>query len=180
MPIPTLETERLILRMFRPADFDACAEACADPEVMRFLGEGRTLSRAEAWRQMAVMVGHWVLRGYGMFAVEERATGELVGRIGFWNPEGWPDFEVGWTLRRASWGRGYATEGAAAVLRYAFTEMKRSHVISLIRVGNEASMRVAERLGERLVDRIELMGHDTLVYRITREEWERGQTGGGA
>jgi RimJ/RimL family protein N-acetyltransferase len=97
----------------------------------------------------------------------------LVGRIGCWNPEGWPGFEVGWMLRRAFWGRGYATEGARAALQFAFSQLQQPHVISLIHPENAGSIRVAQRLRERLVDSIELMGNRTLVYRISREEWER-------
>jgi RimJ/RimL family protein N-acetyltransferase len=168
---PTLQTERLVLRMFRDDDLDAYAPICADPEVMRHLGEGKTLTRAEAWRQIAMIVGHWQLRGYGLWAVEERATGELVGRIGFFNPEGWPGFELGWVLRRAAWGKGYATEGARRALAHAFTEMGREHVISLIYPANTASIRVAERLGEALERRTELYGHEVLVYGMGRAAW---------
>ena len=172
MTTPTLETERLRLRAFREEDLDAYAAICADAEVMRYLGDGRALSRADAWRQMALIIGHWALRGYGLWAVEERATGVLVGRLGFFNPEGWPGFELGWMLRRASWGRGYATEGAGRALAHAFTEMGRDHLISLIRPDNRASIRVAERLGERLERRTDLFGHEALVYGIDRARWE--------
>ena len=175
----TLETPRLVLRMLRQSDLDAYAEMCGDPEVMRFLGNGRPMNRADAWRSLAVMIGHWHLRGYGLWAVEEKATGVLVGRVGFWEPEGWPAFEVGWTLRRAFWGRGFATEAARACLNHAFRRMGRQHIISLIRVGNLASVRVAERIGERLEGRMELQGHDTLVYGISREDWERLAAQGG-
>ena len=172
MTTPMLETERLRLRSFREADLDAYAAICADPEVMRYLGDGRALSRADAWRQMALIIGHWTLRGYGLWAVEERATGALVGRLGFFKPEGWPGFELGWMLRRASWGRGYATEGAGRALAHAFTEMGRDHLISLIRPDNRASIRVAERLGERLERRTDLFGQEALVYGIDRAQWE--------
>ena len=172
MTTPMLETERLRLRAFREADLDAYAAICADPEVMRYLGDGRALSRADAWRQMALIIGHWTLRGYGLWAVEERATGALVGRLGFFKPEGWPGFELGWMLRRASWGRGYATEGAGRALAHAFTEMGRDHLISLIRPDNRASIRVAERLGERLERRTDLFGQEALVYGIDRAQWE--------
>jgi RimJ/RimL family protein N-acetyltransferase len=172
MTTPMLETERLRLRSFREADLDAYAAICADPEVMRYLGDGRALSRADAWRQMALIIGHWTLRGYGLWAVEERATGALVGRLGFFKPEGWPGFELGWMLRRASWGRGYATEGAGRALPHAFTEMGRDHLISLIRPDNRASIRVAERLGERLERRTDLFGQEALVYGIDRAQWE--------
>jgi RimJ/RimL family protein N-acetyltransferase len=158
--------------MFQESDFDAYAALCADPDVMRYLGEGKPLSRAEAWRQMALLVGHWPLRGYGMWAVEERASGQLLGRIGCWNPEGWPDFEVGWVLRRQSWGKGYATEGARAALRFAFQELGRAQVVSLIHPDNVASIRVAERLGESPIKTAELFGHQILVYGINRSEWQ--------
>ena len=168
----TLESERLILRMLRESDFDAYAEMCADAEVMRYLGDGQPLSRPLAWRNLAMMVGHWSLRGYGLWAAEDRSSGILVGRIGFWNPEGWPGFELGWTLRRSFWGHGYATEGARLALRYAFTQLAQPHVISLIHPDNTRSIQVAQRLGESLQGPTEVLGKTALVYRITRAEWE--------
>ncbi len=168
----TLETERLTLRMLRESDSDAYAEMCADPEVMRYIGDGQPLARPMAWRNLAMMIGHWSLRGYGLWAVEERSSGAFAGRIGFWNPEGWPSFELGWMLRRSLWGRGYATEAARAALNFAFIELKQLHVISLTQPENAASIRVAQRLGERHVDSKEMMGKLALIYRITREEWE--------
>jgi RimJ/RimL family protein N-acetyltransferase len=166
---PRLETERLILRMFREDDFEAYhAKVTSDPDVMRYLGDGQILTRSLAWRQLAMIVGHWQLKGYGMWAVEERATGELIGRIGLFNPEGWPGFELGWVLGKAHWGRGYASEGARRVLDHVFTEMGHDHVISLIYPANAASIGVAERIGERLEGHVELFGHDTLVYGIHR------------
>lgn len=168
IPIPTLTTDRLILRAFRDEDLDAYAEICTDPEVMRYLGEGRTLTRAEAWRQMALIVGHWQLRGFGMWAIEEKESGRLIGRAGLFEPEGWPGFEAGWVLGRAWWGKGYATEAAREALRYAFEDLDRDHVISLIRPDNLPSIRVAERLGERLEGETEFMGSRALVYGIHR------------
>ena len=168
----TLETERLIMRQFREADTDEYAELCADEEVMRYVG-GKALTRAEAWRQMAMLVGHWQLRGYGFWAVEEKASGALVGRVGCWRPEGWLDFEVGWTLARKFWGRGYATEAARAAMGYAFTRLGREHVVSIIHPDNVRSIRVAERLGERYLRDWEVHGFPAKVYAITRETWER-------
>ena len=169
MEIPTLETERLVLRAFRESDTDAYAEMLADPEVMRFLGN--PMSRAEAWRIMAMVLGHWHLRGHGFWAVEEKSGGELVGRVGCWRPEGWPGLEVGWTLRRASWGRGYATEAARAAARYAFTALDQTRVLSLIAPDNVASIRVAERLGERPVGEWEIFGMKVIIYGVGREEF---------
>lgn len=162
----TLQTDRLILRMFREEDFAQYARFCADPEVTRFLGEGRPLERWEAWRSMAMILGHWQLRGYGPWAVEERATGSFIGRVGFFNPEGWPGFELGWVLGKEFWGKGYAIEGARLALDYAFTEMGRDYVISLIHPDNGASIKVAERLGEKVEGQTELFGHAVLIYGI--------------
>jgi RimJ/RimL family protein N-acetyltransferase len=167
-----LETDHLTLRMLRHSDLDAYAQMCADPEVMRYIGDGQPLARPMAWRNLAMMIGHWSLRGYGLWAVEERSSGVFVGRIGCWNPEGWPGFEVGWMLRRPFWGQGYATEAARTAIRFAFTELKQSQVISLIHPENAPSIRVAQRLGERLLDSTEVMGKTALLYCITREEWE--------
>lgn len=164
----TLETDRLILRMFREEDFPQYAGFCADPEVTRFLGEGRPLNRGEAWRSMAMILGHWQLRGYGPWAVVERLTGSFIGRIGFFNPEGWPGFELGWVLGKEFWGKGYAIEGARRALDYAFTEMGRDYVISLIHPDNSASIKVAKRLGETVEGQTELFGHAVLIYSINR------------
>ncbi len=166
-----LETERLRLRMWREEDFEAYAQMCADPEVMRFLG-GKPFTRAEAWRHLAFLVGHWQLRGYGHWAVEEKASGRVIGRVGVQDPEGWPGFEIGWAFARASWGRGYATEGAQKALEYAFTELGRAHVISLIHRDNKASIKVAERLGEKVEGATEVFGIDVLIYGISRATWQ--------
>jgi RimJ/RimL family protein N-acetyltransferase len=154
--------------MFRDDDLDQYAEICEDVEVMRYIGDGRPLSRAESWRNMAMIVGHWQLRGYGMWAVEERESLRLVGRIGFFNPDGWPGFEIGWLLGRKYWGRGYATEGARAALDFGFRVLDRTHIISLIHPENKASIRVAEKLGERLEGTSTLWAKEVLVYGIHR------------
>jgi RimJ/RimL family protein N-acetyltransferase len=165
--VVTIDSERLHLRPFRDADIDAYAGMCADPEVMRYLSAtGEPLTRADAWRQMAMFAGHWQLRGFGMWAVEERSSGELVGRVGLHYPEGWPDRELGWALRRESWGGGLATEAARAAARYAFEELRWTHVISLILPGNERSKRVAERLGALPSGTSLVRGVEHLVYRL--------------
>jgi RimJ/RimL family protein N-acetyltransferase len=153
----TLDTPRLVLRAFRADDLDAYARMCADAEVMRHL-RGRPIDRGEAWREMALWLGHWTLRGYGTWAVEARDTRALVGRIGLHYPEGWPDREVGWMLAREVWGRGYAAEGAHAAMAYAFGTLGWSRVISLIHPDNERSKRLAARLGMRVEGRVEVRG----------------------
>ena len=172
MLIPQLETQRLILRGFREQDLDAYADMCGDPEVMRYIGAGKPLSRVESWRNMAMILGHWQLRGYSLWAVEERQSGEMIGRIGCWQPEGWPGFEIGWMLRRTYWGRGFATEGAKAAMDYAFGELQQSRVISLIRPENAASRRVAQKLGEKLAGTTEIFGGEAVIYEIRQEDWQ--------
>jgi len=162
-----LETERLLLRQWRLDDFDTYEKMCADEEIMRYIG-GKAFSRIEAWRHMAYLVGHWELLGYGHFAVEEKASGRFIGRIGFLNPGGWPGFEIGWTLAREAWGKGFAIEGARRALDFAFKELDKPHVISLIHPENKASIRVAERLGEKVEGKTEVLGIPVLIYGIDR------------
>lgn len=174
---PELETARLRLRQFREGDLDAWARIAADPETMRFIGGGEPLSRSEAWRSLGYLLGHWELRGYGLWAAEERASGALVGRIGLYHPEGWPGLEVGWLVARERWGEGFATEGARAALDHAFAHVGAERVISVIQPGNAASIRVAEKLGERPTERRQLAGHDVWVYAISRSDWEARRRG---
>jgi RimJ/RimL family protein N-acetyltransferase len=156
------------LRQWRDDDLDAYAAMCADPEVMQHLGDGSTFTREDAWRSMAIFTGHWVLRGYGTWAVEERATGTMVGRIGLHCPAGWPGLEVGWALDRSVWGRGYATEGGRAALDFAWRELEAARVISLIYPDNTRSIAVAERLGETFERTMVLTTRRVAVYGIDR------------
>jgi RimJ/RimL family protein N-acetyltransferase len=160
----SLETERLRLRQFVEADLDDYARICADSESMRYIGPGTPLSRADAWRSMAQALGHWQLRGYGLWAVEEKRTGAFVGRIGLIYPEGWPALEVGWMIDRARWGRGLATEGGRAAMQFAFDHLKRERISSVIRPQNAASIRVAEKLGMQPERTMQLNGLDVVIY----------------
>ena len=168
---PTLVTDRLVLRAFRDSDLDAYAAMVADPAVSRYLGRGEVLDRVGAWYQMAMFAGHLALRGYGLWAAEEKGSGVLVGRIGLWNPEGWPGLEVGWMLAPPFWGRGLATEGGRAALDFAFTHLGVEEVISVINPDNTASIRVAERLGETYARSMTLHGCPAAVYVIDRDRF---------
>ena len=164
--VPTLNSERLVLRPFTEADLDAYAAMCADAEVMRHIGAGGAVGRDIAWRQMALFAGHWALRGYGMWAVQEKHSGALVGRAGFLNPEGWPANELGWLLARPHWGRGYAFEAAAAARRHGREMMGLAgRLISLIRAENQRSIVLAQRLGAWHEETIEFMGATAQVWR---------------
>jgi RimJ/RimL family protein N-acetyltransferase len=139
---------------------------CADPEVMRYVGERGVLSREDAWRQLAMLVGHWQLRGFGMWALEERETGAFVGRVGLHYPEGWPGRELAWALVRSFWGRGLAYEGALAALTHAFEHLHWDRVISLIDPANVRSIHLAERLGERFEREVVVRGHRVGLYAL--------------
>ncbi|HEV2854925.1 MAG TPA: GNAT family N-acetyltransferase [Thermoanaerobaculia bacterium] len=167
--IPTLVTERLRLRAFRKSDLDDYAALNADPDVVRYLGDGKIWDRGRSWRHLAFLLGHWQLGGCGTWALEQKETGTFLGMVGFSEPEGWPGCELAWTLARRWWGHGYATEGVRAALDYAFTVLKKDRVISLIHPENQASIRVAERLGQSLQGRIDHCGREMLCYGI---DWE--------
>jgi RimJ/RimL family protein N-acetyltransferase len=142
-----LETPRLILRPPIQADLDGFAAFNADERVMDFLGGLQP--RSVAWRGMATMAGSWALQGFAMFSVIERASGQWIGRIGPWYPEGWPGTEVGWGLLSSAWGKGYATEAASTCIDWAFDSLGWTEVIHTIDAGNAASKSVAARLGSR-------------------------------
>lgn len=162
--IPTLLTERLRLCALGEHHFEAYAAMLADPDNTRYIGDGQPLDRMNAWRSMAMLLGHWVLRGFGMWAVELRDSGEFIGRVGLHQPEGWPDLELGWMLVPAQRHQGYATEAARAALAFAFEQLHAQRAVSLIRNGNATSERLARRLGGRQATTIDFLGAATLVY----------------
>ncbi|MFN2451696.1 MAG: GNAT family N-acetyltransferase [Candidatus Dormibacteria bacterium] len=147
LAIPRLRTRRLLLREYLADDLEPFAAMHADLEVMRHIGEGVVLDRTGTWRSLAVGIGHWQLRGYGMWVVCDQGTGEVLGRCGLVNPFGWPGLEVGWMLGRSHWGQGYATEAARAALEYGWTVLAARRLISLIRPANLRSAALATRLG---------------------------------
>jgi RimJ/RimL family protein N-acetyltransferase len=176
MLIPRLETERLVLREFRADDFETYAEMLADPEVTRFIAPA-PMNRADAWRSLSAAIGHWTLRGYGRWAVTRKSDGAFLGPVGMINPEGWLALEIGWTIGKQHWGKGYATEAAAAAMRYAFLTQPVDSLISCIDPENTPSQAVAMRLGEtkgeRHVIAMQSQNFPVDVWRISREEWLR-------
>lgn len=158
---PRLETARLILREPEPADLDGYAELFGDPEVMRWIGDGVPLPRAQVAERIERMLAHWRRYDTGLFTVLDR-EGEFVGRVGLllWDAESWvsamraeprgkTELEIGWSIVRARWDHGYATEAAVAVRDWITKERGVRRLISLIASGNRASVRVAEKIGER-------------------------------
>lgn len=144
MQIPTLTTPRLTLRAPGAQDFDAFADFYASPRAS-FVGG--PLSREQSWRMLAMEIGHWTLRGYGRWTVALKDTGEPVGMVGPFCPEGWPEPEIGWDLYNGFEGHGYATEAARAAREYAYDILGWPTAISLVKPGNDRSAAVALRLG---------------------------------
>lgn len=179
--IPTLETERLLLRAWAPQDFEPLASFLADPDVMRYLS-GEPLSRADAWRNLSAILGHWQLRGYGMWAVARKSDGAFIGRVGLNNPETWPGLEVGWTLGKPYWGHGYATEAGRVALDYAFLTQPVARMISVIDPANLASQKVAQALGETRGERRDVVyqgkTYTTDIWSIDRAAWRARWSGG--
>jgi RimJ/RimL family protein N-acetyltransferase len=163
LDIPVLETERLRLRGWREQDLDAYAAFVANEATARFLGG--TGNRQNAWRRMAMLVGHWALRGYGPWVIEEKSSGRWVGYSGLWNPEGWPEPEVMWGLAVDCHGRGYATEAARRGREFAYRQLGWTTLTSYIDPRNAPSLRVAQRLGATHERDVKLIENWAGLYR---------------
>jgi RimJ/RimL family protein N-acetyltransferase len=170
---PGIETERLRLRQWCGADIAPNTAMLADPGTARFITvDGKPVAdEVTGWRNAAVMAGHWLLHGAGMFVVEERSTGKFVGRVGPWFPPGWPGFEVGWGIASEFRGKGYALEAARASIDWAFTTFEIERIIHCIDRENVASQGVALRLGAGKEREIELFGHVADLWVTRRDTW---------
>lgn len=159
-----LETERLRLRTFVDSDWQGLHEHFSDAECTRYTYR-RALTEAATWRALASMAGHWLLRGYGPYAVEEKSSGAVIGTVGPWYPIEWPEPEIKWALSRRFWGKGYASEAARAVQRMAHEHMPGLALISLIDSRNAASIRLALSVGATLERELEFAGSPFHLYR---------------
>ncbi|MFJ2741150.1 GNAT family N-acetyltransferase [Streptomyces sp. NPDC087440] len=175
--MPELFTARLRLRPLHDDDLDALARLNADPEVMRYIGDGSVRTREETAAGLARMRAEWEERGHGMFAVEVRESGEFAGWTGttvpHFLPEVLPAVEIGWRFDRGHWGRGLATEAARAVLGHAFDAVGLERVVSICHAHNGASEAVMRKLGMRRERETVVPGHGApvRVYAITREAY---------
>lgn len=173
VPDIRIETDRLILRTPRIEDFDAYAANMADFESARYIGGQQP--RSVAWRGFLTLAGAWMMQGYSMFAVIEKASGHWIGRLGPWCPEGWPGTEVGWGLIRAAWGKGYALEGSTAAIDWAFDHLGWDDVVHLIHEDNKPSQALAQRLGSTCRGRGRMPApyedQPIDVWGQTREQW---------
>lgn len=167
-----LKTERLILRPPIAEDFEGWAAFSRDPKTMLYLGGPQV--REIAWRAFATMAGCWALCGFGMFSVIERRSGQWIGRVGPWRPEGWPGNEVGWGIRSEFEGQGYAYEAAVAAIDWVFDVLGWDSVIHCIPEINLRSKALAERLGstcQRLVVLPPPAGTQVWIWGQAREQW---------
>ena len=163
LTIPVLQTERLVLRAPQSSDFDAIATFYADAD--RSWGFGSPQNRNEAWRWFASLLGHWALRGFGFWMVDTR-EGQTVGMVGLWEPEGWPEPELGWVMFANGEGKGYAFEAAMAVRDHAYRNMGFRTLSSNIFPGNQRSVALAERMGAWKEREYQNVTHGTeMVYR---------------
>ena len=174
-----METERLVLRRWADGDVEALATIFAEPAFWHF-PFGRGFTREETEQFVERQLEHWATHGFGVWAVELRADGRLAGYAGLsipsWLPQVLPAVEAGWRLHPEHWGKGLATEGGRASLRYGFEELGLDRIISLVMPENVASLRVAAKLGMAEVLRTWDAAHEVplLVYEVTREAWEPG------
>ena len=141
-----LETERLVLRMFKNEDWRDLHKYCSDEESTKYT-YGHALTEGETWRTMAGLIGHWHLRGSGPSAVEQKSTGTVVGPVGLWYPNDWPGPEIMWALSRKYWGKGYASEAVRTVKKMAAQNVPDISLISLIHAENEPSRKLAVATG---------------------------------
>ncbi len=149
-----IRTERLQLRSWRDDDVEPFQEMCADPLVMKSIGDGSVQSAEASAAHMQTFRAERTERGFGFFAVETISDGRFIGFCGLsvpvFLPEILPAVEIGWRFDRSAWGRGYATEAARAVLAHAFDDLGLERIVSVYAIGNGASERVMIKIGMTL------------------------------
>jgi RimJ/RimL family protein N-acetyltransferase len=170
---PVIETERLKLRQWCGADIAPNTAMLADPAAGRFItADGKPVTdEFVGWRNAAIMAGHWVLHGVGMFVVEEKSSGKFAGRVGPWSPPGWPGFEIGWGIASEFRGKGYAVEAARASIDWAFATFELDQIMHCIDRENIASQGVARRLGAEKERESDLFGQVADIWVTRRDRW---------
>jgi ribosomal-protein-alanine N-acetyltransferase len=167
-----LRTSRLRLRPFTEADAPTHLALYQDPEVTRPLGGGPFLGAEIAVRSRRAIdrfVRHWAEKGFGVFALEDLATGRFLGQCGLNTVDELGEIEVLYALERAAWGRGLATEAARAALAYGFDEARLDRIIAVTRPEHAKSRRVLEKLGMRYERDVEIFGIRAVLYALSRD-----------
>ena len=173
-----IETSRLILRRPVPEDVGPLAEMNADPEVMKYIGDGRVRTFQQTAAGIQRAISDWDEHGYGLFSMNRRDTGDYVGWVTLaepaFLPEVLPAVEIGWRLAPRHWGRGFATEGAREVLRFGFESCGLDEIVSIRHIENGASRRVMEKLGLHFdfETAVPAHGQPVAVHSISRTEFD--------
>jgi ribosomal-protein-alanine N-acetyltransferase len=170
--MPEIETARLRLRLFRREDVDALAAIFSKPAVMRFLPGGQPIPRERIPAGIERRISDWETRGFGLFALEDKATGALIGQAGLFPLEDTDDVEVAYLLDEPYWGQGLATEAARACLRFGFETLHLPRIVAVAVPANRASTRVMEKLGMEYQGPDHHYGLDVARYAITRHAYE--------
>jgi RimJ/RimL family protein N-acetyltransferase len=160
---PELETERLRLRHWRESDVEPLLAFYRDPQSQAVYGGD--VSRSDVWRRIALIIGHFHIRGFGLYALEDKETVQLAGYAGLWFPDGWDDVEVGYGITSQFRGNGYATEAARRVRDHGFRELRLPRLVSYINPANVTSIRVAEKLGAAPDGEFIMHGKPHMIYR---------------
>ncbi len=166
-----LETARLRLRVFTPADLDALCEITSDPEVMRYIGHGLPLSREETGANLVNLISAFRRRGFGRWALEKKAGGRVIGYCGLSSGLEEVGVELAYLLARSEWGTGLATEAGRACLRYGFERLGLESIAGITMLHNQRSRRVLERLGMKYLRAARFHGFDCVWYSIARRDW---------
>jgi ribosomal-protein-alanine N-acetyltransferase len=166
-----IETQRLLLRSFSIDDLDAFAALNADPDVMRYIGDGRPQSMEQTQIRLNAVLDHWKQHGFGLFTAIEKSSGEFVGFCGLKYLDTSSEIEVGYRLAKKFWGFGLATEAARVSLRYGFETLRLDRIVAVVQPENGASCRVIEKIGLRYVKNARFYDTDVRYYAITREEY---------
>lgn len=169
-----IETERLLLRMFRPGDLDELAALFRDPDVVRYVGDGKPVSREEAERALQSIIKHWQTHGFGRWAVVDKQTEKFIGFGGLRSLFGTP--EVVYHFAQAQWGKGFATELARAALRFGFEDRGFDRIVAITKPPNAASIHVMEKLGMHFEKNTSYYDIEVVQYGINREEFKFGES----
>jgi RimJ/RimL family protein N-acetyltransferase len=169
----SIETARVYLRPFTSDYLDAFALTGSDPDVMRYIGDGKPQSREQTQVRLNAIIAHWNQHGFGLWAAIDKASGAWMGFCGLQFLDNTTEVEVGYRLAKRFWGMGLASEAAKASLRYGFEELALDRIVAVVQPGNIASRRVLEKIGLRYLKDARFYDSDVKYYAMTREEYER-------